>query len=47
MGLEEAVQGAQLVHEDVPGNVGAHLVQEVPSADGRGAVAVPRRAFIS
>ncbi|MFG1699299.1 aerobic carbon-monoxide dehydrogenase large subunit [Nonomuraea sp. NPDC049309] len=37
VGLEEAVQGAQLVHEDVPGNVGAHLVQEVPSADGRGA----------
>ncbi|MET8869733.1 aerobic carbon-monoxide dehydrogenase large subunit [Nonomuraea sp. NPDC004580] len=37
VGLAEAVQGAQLVHEDVPGNVGAHLVQEVPAADGRGA----------
>ncbi|MGW4799389.1 molybdopterin cofactor-binding domain-containing protein, partial [Nonomuraea sp. NPDC004297] len=37
VGLEEAVQGAQLVHEDVPGNVGAHLVQEVAAADGRGA----------
>ncbi|MBF8187563.1 xanthine dehydrogenase family protein [Nonomuraea sp. K274] len=37
VGLEEAVQGAQLVHEDVPGNVGAHLVQEVAGADGRGA----------
>ncbi|MGW0197650.1 aerobic carbon-monoxide dehydrogenase large subunit [Nonomuraea sp. NPDC003201] len=37
VGLEEAVQGAQLVHEDVPGNVGAHLVQEVAGTDGRGA----------
>ncbi|TYB68592.1 xanthine dehydrogenase family protein [Nonomuraea sp. PA05] len=37
VGIEEAVQGAQLVHEDVPGNVGAHLVQEVAAADGRGA----------
>ncbi|MGW0806455.1 aerobic carbon-monoxide dehydrogenase large subunit [Nonomuraea sp. NPDC002799] len=37
VGLEEAVQGAQLVHEDVPGNVGAHLVQEVADAGGRGA----------
>ncbi|GAA3538800.1 xanthine dehydrogenase family protein molybdopterin-binding subunit [Nonomuraea rosea] len=37
VGLAEAVQGAQLVHEDVPGNVGAHLVQEVAAADGRGA----------
>ncbi|MGP3956553.1 aerobic carbon-monoxide dehydrogenase large subunit [Nonomuraea sp. 3N208] len=37
VGLEEAVQGAQLVHEDVPGNIGAHLVQEVAAADGRGA----------
>ncbi|MFI6595369.1 aerobic carbon-monoxide dehydrogenase large subunit [Nonomuraea sp. NPDC050536] len=32
VGLEEAVQGAQLVHDDVPGNVGANLVQEVGSA---------------
>ncbi|MFC5829184.1 aerobic carbon-monoxide dehydrogenase large subunit [Nonomuraea insulae] len=37
VGLEEAVQGAQLVHEDVPGNVGAHLVQEVAANDGRSA----------
>ncbi|MET8000427.1 aerobic carbon-monoxide dehydrogenase large subunit [Nonomuraea glycinis] len=37
VGLEEAAHGAALVHEDVPGNVGAHLVQEVPSAAGRGA----------
>jgi CO/xanthine dehydrogenase Mo-binding subunit len=37
VGIEEAVQGAQLVHEDVPGNVGAHLVQEVAAADGSGA----------
>ncbi|PZG03792.1 aerobic carbon-monoxide dehydrogenase large subunit, partial [Nonomuraea aridisoli] len=37
VGLEEAVQGANLVHQDVPGNIGAHLVQEVPGADGRGA----------
>ncbi|GIH29216.1 dehydrogenase/oxidase [Acrocarpospora phusangensis] len=37
VGIEEAVSGAHLVHEDVPGNVGAHLVQEVPSADGRSA----------
>jgi CO/xanthine dehydrogenase Mo-binding subunit len=36
-GLEEAVQGTQLVHEDVPGNVGARLVQEVPAASGRSA----------
>lgn len=37
VGVEEAVQSARLVHEDVPGNVGAHLVQEVPSAAGLGA----------
>ena len=37
VGVEEAVQGGNLVHADVPGNVGAHLVQEVPAADGRGA----------
>lgn len=37
VGLEEAAQGAQLVHEDVPGNLGAHLVQEVHSAGGRSA----------
>ncbi|MEV4184474.1 aerobic carbon-monoxide dehydrogenase large subunit [Streptosporangium canum] len=37
VGVEEAAQSAQLVHGDVPGNVGAHLVQEVPSAAGLGA----------
>ncbi|MBO3748197.1 xanthine dehydrogenase family protein [Streptosporangiaceae bacterium NEAU-GS5] len=35
VGLEEAAQGVHLVHEDVPGNLGAHLVQEVPARDGR------------
>ncbi len=35
VGVEEAAQGGNLVHPDVPGNVGAHLVQEVPAADGR------------
>jgi CO/xanthine dehydrogenase Mo-binding subunit len=35
--LEEAAQGVLLVHADVPGNVGAHLLQEVPSAAGLGA----------
>ncbi|MFF4774237.1 aerobic carbon-monoxide dehydrogenase large subunit [Microtetraspora fusca] len=37
VGVEEAAQGVHLVHEDVPGNVGAHLVQEVPSREGRSA----------
>ncbi|MBN6054388.1 xanthine dehydrogenase family protein [Nonomuraea sp. RK-328] len=37
VGLEEAAHGARLVHDDVPGNVGARLVQEVPSRDGRSA----------
>ncbi|WP_055481166.1 aerobic carbon-monoxide dehydrogenase large subunit [Sphaerimonospora mesophila] len=37
VGVEEAAEAVHLVHEDVPGNVGAHLVQEVPSADGRSA----------
>ncbi|WP_182884902.1 aerobic carbon-monoxide dehydrogenase large subunit [Microbispora sp. H10885] len=32
--LEEAAGGAHLVHEDVPGNIGAHLVQEVPGPGG-------------
>ncbi|WP_432864267.1 aerobic carbon-monoxide dehydrogenase large subunit [Microbispora rosea] len=34
VGIEEAVRGVHLVHEDVPGNVGAHLVQEVPGPGG-------------
>ncbi|MFI6512480.1 aerobic carbon-monoxide dehydrogenase large subunit [Streptosporangium sp. NPDC050855] len=37
VGVEEAIRSDLLVHADVPGNVGAHLVQEVPSADGLGA----------
>ncbi|MDA0633881.1 aerobic carbon-monoxide dehydrogenase large subunit [Nonomuraea sp. MCN248] len=37
VGVEDAVQGGHLVHEDVPGNIGARLVQEVPSAAGLGA----------
>ncbi|NUT12214.1 MAG: xanthine dehydrogenase family protein molybdopterin-binding subunit, partial [Nonomuraea sp.] len=37
VGLEEAVQSGRLVHDDVPGNVGANLVQEVAGTDGRGA----------
>ncbi|GIH71466.1 aerobic carbon-monoxide dehydrogenase large subunit [Sphaerimonospora thailandensis] len=37
VGVEEAARAVHLVHGDVPGNVGAHLVQEVPSADGRSA----------
>ncbi len=37
VGIEEAAHGAHLVHEDVPGNLGAHLVQEVPSERGLGA----------
>ncbi|WP_030505372.1 aerobic carbon-monoxide dehydrogenase large subunit [Microbispora rosea] len=34
VGIEEAVRGVHLVHEDVPGNIGAHLVQEVPGPGG-------------
>lgn len=34
VGLEEAAGGAHLVHDDVPGNIGAHLVQEVPGPGG-------------
>ncbi|MGW5632680.1 aerobic carbon-monoxide dehydrogenase large subunit, partial [Streptosporangium sandarakinum] len=37
VGVETATRSARLVHDDVPGNVGAHLVQEVPSAAGLGA----------
>jgi CO/xanthine dehydrogenase Mo-binding subunit len=37
VGLEEAAHGGALVHDDVPGNVGAHLVQEVPSRGGASA----------
>ncbi|GGK71972.1 dehydrogenase/oxidase [Sphaerisporangium melleum] len=37
VGIEEAALGSHLVHDDVPGNVGAHLVQEVPSRAGLGA----------
>ncbi|GHH64452.1 dehydrogenase/oxidase [Streptosporangium violaceochromogenes] len=37
IGPERAAGSRRLVHDDVPGNVGAHLVQEVPSAAGTGA----------
>ncbi|MFI6902907.1 aerobic carbon-monoxide dehydrogenase large subunit [Nonomuraea sp. NPDC050394] len=37
VGLEEAAQGSRLVHEDVPANLGAHLVQEVASTGGASA----------
>jgi carbon-monoxide dehydrogenase large subunit len=40
VGLETAVRAEHLVHDDVPGNVAGHLVQEVPAADGRGAAEV-------
>ncbi|MBC6463414.1 aerobic carbon-monoxide dehydrogenase large subunit, partial [Actinomadura sp. HBU206391] len=40
IGLRDAEDAAALVHDDVPGNVGAHLVQEVPGEDGAGAPAV-------
>jgi CO/xanthine dehydrogenase Mo-binding subunit len=39
VGLTAAADAARLVHEDVPGNIGAHLVQEVPGGDGAGAPA--------
>ncbi|MBP2705686.1 xanthine dehydrogenase family protein [Microbispora sp. RL4-1S] len=34
VGVEQAAEGVNLVHDDVPGNLGAHLVQEVPSPSG-------------
>lgn len=34
VGIDEAARAADLVHPDVPGNVGAHLVQEVGDAAG-------------
>ncbi|MFC3982397.1 aerobic carbon-monoxide dehydrogenase large subunit [Streptosporangium jomthongense] len=37
VGIERARRAETLVHRDVPGNVGAHLVQEVRSATGLGA----------
>jgi aerobic carbon-monoxide dehydrogenase large subunit len=37
VGPEQAVGGTALVHADVPGNVGAHLVQEVAAATGQSA----------
>ena len=40
VGIEEATQSAALVHEDVPGNVGAHMLQEVAAEDGRDAAAM-------
>lgn len=38
VGPREAERARHLVHPDVPGNVGAHLVQEVPGAGGVSAV---------
>ncbi|GAA3162064.1 xanthine dehydrogenase family protein molybdopterin-binding subunit [Planomonospora alba] len=40
VGPEAAARAEHLVHDDVPGNVGAHLVQSVPAADGRAAAEV-------
>ncbi|WP_343947905.1 aerobic carbon-monoxide dehydrogenase large subunit [Nonomuraea longicatena] len=37
VGPEQAVSGAGPVHADVPGNVGAHLVQEVAAPTGQSA----------
>jgi aerobic carbon-monoxide dehydrogenase large subunit len=39
VGIEAAAAADHLVHDDVPGNVGAHLVQEVAGAEGRSAAA--------
>jgi CO/xanthine dehydrogenase Mo-binding subunit len=45
VGIEAAARGDRLVHDDVPGNVAAHLVQEVPSRDtGLGAREAVARA---
>jgi carbon-monoxide dehydrogenase large subunit len=44
VGVETAAATDDLVHDDVPGNVGAHLVQEVGGADGLGAPAAIERA---
>jgi CO/xanthine dehydrogenase Mo-binding subunit len=44
VGVEQAAEHVHLVHEDVPGNVGAHLVQEVPSRAGVGAREAIERA---
>ncbi|GAA2100590.1 aerobic carbon-monoxide dehydrogenase large subunit [Actinomadura alba] len=41
VGLREAADATRLVHDDVPGNVGAHMVQEVAGeggADARAAI---------
>jgi carbon-monoxide dehydrogenase large subunit len=34
VGIEDAARAERLVHDDVPGNAGAHLVQEVGDAPG-------------
>jgi carbon-monoxide dehydrogenase large subunit len=43
-GIETAAAAENLVHDDVPGNVGAHLVQEVAGSDGLSAPAAIERA---
>jgi carbon-monoxide dehydrogenase large subunit len=44
VGVEAAAAAEHLVHDDVPGNVGAHLVQEVAAANGLDARAAIERA---
>ena len=44
VGIEAAAAADHLVHEDVPGNAGARLVQEVPGPDGLSAPAAIERA---
>jgi aerobic carbon-monoxide dehydrogenase large subunit len=44
VGIEVAAAADHLVHEDVPGNVGAHLVQEVAGQDGLSAPAAIEHA---
>jgi CO/xanthine dehydrogenase Mo-binding subunit len=43
-GIETAAAAENLVHDDVPGNVGAHLVQEVAGDDGLTAPGAIERA---
>ncbi|TNY34979.1 aerobic carbon-monoxide dehydrogenase large subunit [Thermomonospora catenispora] len=45
VGIENAAAAERLVHEDVPGNVGAHLVQEVGDAPAAVAAAPHRLEF--
>lgn len=45
VGIENAAGGERLVHQDVPGNVGAHLVQETGDAPGAVEAAPHRLEF--